>query len=656
MKKLVMFLFISIFIFSSSSTFAFENNHTIDNDSRFTKIGPQVFTSSALTATTGTDSKGTPLMYVILHGTPTVVAVIDLNTETLVRTLTLEDSTSATGLDVDENQVLWVGGTNNGSVYSYDPNTDVFKNHGNKLENPKDTAILDIDVEDTILFAGSAYGGSVFGLSTTTDELINYGQIIDKKEFVKSVKYFKPRNSIYLGVGSNAELVEMDLITGLKRNFLPKKYANEKFISDLDLAGNKLFARMYPSKKIAVFDTSTNTLADEFPADSRGVSPVSPNGQIVYYSSKGSIYEYNLLTQKSNELSAKIPEGTSALSLNFVQLKDGLSLVGLLDNHGNYFIYNIASGNHTVKKLALPGQPITLHTMIESLDGGQIFVNGYMSGGLGIYDIITGNSQDLKGISQVESMAFLNGKLYFGGYPKARILEYDLEQPWDFSNPIELFRLEQVGQERPTAMIADDASNQLFVGTFPGNKTNSGVLAIYNPISKEHKVIKNYIPEQSIVSFAKHNGYIYGGTSIFSNHSASKYTAKLFRFPIDNPSKKEIIPLPVNSSLVTGLIHGPYETIWGWANGTLFVYNPQDDSIRWKEILSTISGRLKNAKMIVGKDGYVYATVEGRLLQIDPISLKHTTLKENEAYDLAQDYNGDLYFRNQADLWKYSTN
>lgn len=656
MKKLITFLFILLIIFSGNSAFANEINNTTNNNSRFTKIGPQVFTSSALTATTGTDSKGTPLMYVILHGTPTVVAVIDLNTEKLVRSLTLEESTSATGLDVDENQVLWIGGTNNGIVYSYDPNMDVFVNHGNKLENQKDTAILDIDVEDNIVFGGSAYGGSVFGFSTETIELINYGQILDKKEFVKSVRYYKGRNSIYLGVGSNAELIEMDIITGLKSSFLPQQYSTEKFITDLDLVSNKLFARMYPSNKIAVFDTTTNTLLDEITADSRGISPVSPNSQVVYYSFKGYIYEYNLLTQKSNKLDAKIPEGTSALSLNFVQLNDGLSLVGLLDNNGRYFIYNITTGKHTVRKLALPGQPITLHTMIESLDGGQIFVNGYMSGGLGIYDTITGNSQDLKGISQVESMAFLNGKLYFGGYPKARILEYDLEQPWDFSNPVELFKLEQVGQERPTAMIADEASNKLFIGTFPGNKSKSGVLAIYDPSSNEHKVIKDYIPEQSIISFAKHNGYIYGGTSIFSNHSASKYTAKLFRFPIDNPSKKEIIPLPVNSSLVTGLIHGPYETIWGMANGTLFVYNPEDDSIRWKEILPTVSGRLKNAKMVVGKDGYVYATLEGKLLQIDPISLKHTVLKDSEAYDLAQDYNGDLYFRNQADLWKYSTN
>ncbi|QOR66291.1 WD40 repeat domain-containing protein [Cytobacillus suaedae] len=660
MKKILTLLFLSIILlFSGTASFAAEDSEAINLESRFTKIGPQVFSSSSLTATTGTNSNGTPLMYIILHGTPTVLAVVDLNTEKVYKTFTLDESTSATGLDVDDNQVLWIGGTNNGNIYSYNPDTDQFVNHGNKLENEKDTAILDIDAENGIVFGGSAYGGSSFGYNTDLDIVSNYGQILEKKEFAKSVRYFKNRNSLYIGVGSNAELIEMDISTGLKRSILPDQYKGEKFIQDLDLVGDKLFARMYPSAKVAVFDTSSNTLVDEFQADSRGVSALSPNSPVIYYTNKGLLVEYNMQTGQSNVLPIELPEGTSALSLNYVQLKDaslpGLTLVGLLDNQGTIFTYNLGTKKYGIKKLELPRQPITLHTMIESLDGKEIFINGYMSGGLGIYDTLTGTSQDLKGISQVESMAFLNGKMYFGGYPKGRILEYDMEKPWDFSNPIELFRLEDFGQERPTAMISDEGMNKLFVGTFPGNRSKSGVLAVYDPATQEHTVYENYIKGQSIISFTKHKGYIYGGTSIFSTNSASKYTAKLFRFPVGNPEAKEIVPLPINASLVTGLIEGPNNTIWGMANGTLFVYNPSRDSIRWKEILPTVSGRLKNAMMVVGKDGFVYATLEGRLLQIDPATLKHTVLKESGAYELAQDHNGDLYFRNQADLWKYTT-
>ncbi|WP_205419641.1 hypothetical protein, partial [Klebsiella pneumoniae] len=73
------------------------------------------------------------------------------NTNELKNTYTLSNSTSAWGLDVDKDGTVWVGGTTDGNVYSYNPNTGEFRDHGDKLTLPKDTAIQDIDAVDGVV-------------------------------------------------------------------------------------------------------------------------------------------------------------------------------------------------------------------------------------------------------------------------------------------------------------------------------------------------------------------------------------------------------------------------------------------------------------------------------------------------------------------------
>ncbi|WP_143118116.1 hypothetical protein, partial [Shouchella clausii] len=55
------------------------------------------------------------------------------------------------------------------------------------------------------------------------------------------------------------------------------------------------------------------------------------------------------------------------------------------------------------------------------------------------------------------------------------------------------------------------------MGTHPKNGEIGGALAVYNPASKSKTIRRNIVPEQSIVSLASSGGYIYGGTTIFSN-------------------------------------------------------------------------------------------------------------------------------------------
>lgn len=623
-------------------------------------LGPQVFQTSALTSAAGTDEQGNPYMYFVMHGTPSALAVVDLNSNELMNTYTLSNSTSAWGLDVDEDGTVWIGGTTDGNVYSYNPNTYEFYDHGDKLTLPKDTAIQDLDAVDGIVFGSTAYGGSVFQYDSYTDELVNFGQVLYKKEFAKSIAYDQENDTLYIGVGSKADLVKFDLNTKKKTAFLPEEYKNDKYVRDIRLIGNEIYARMDPSNRLVVFDKETLEKVDEMELNSRTISLVSPNEDAIYYSKHNSLFKYDLINKEHIDLEVPLLMGTEMLTLDFVELNDenypGFTLVGLIDNAGNVLKYNLETGLYEITKLELPPQPVTLYTMIHDEKRENIFINGYMSGGLAIYNSNTNQSVLHQDISQIESMTIMGDKLYIGAYPKSRVLELDLTQPWSLGNPREIMRLGEFGQERSTAITAVPKLNKLFVGTYPETSLGGGALAVYDLKEDKQEVYENYIYNQSLVSFLHHGEFIYGGTSIHANYQVNERGARFFRFRPDYPEEKEYIHLPLHASMITSLIADKEGTIWGMADGTLVSYNPDTKEIRTKQILELISGRFRNAKIIEGIDGNIYGTVEGKLFKADRKTMEVETLMEEGAYELAQDSKGDLYFRNQADLWKYEIN
>lgn len=664
-RKIFMLLLVLPLLLSMGQTRGFaeeeENNNDIENEEAVlggvSIVGPQVFQVSALTAATGTDEQGNAYMYFIMHGTPSALAIVDLNTNELKNTYTLSNSTSAWGLDVDNDGTVWVGGTTNGNVYSYNPNTEEFRDHGDKLTLPKDTAIQDIDAVDGIVYGSTAYGGSVFKYDSITEELVNFGQVSYRKEFAKSLVYDEESDSLFVGVGSKADLVKFNLKTKRKTEFLPNEYKNDKYVRDLRIIGNKLFARMEPSNQLVVFDKDTLEQIGEIELNSRTISLTSPIEDVIYYSKDNTLYKYDLYTNEEMNLDIPLLKGTELLTADFVQLEDenypGLTLVGLIDNAGNILKYNLETGYYEITLMELPGQPVTLYTMIQDEKRENIYINGYMSGGLAIYNTITQETTLHQKISQIESMTIIGDKLYIGAYPRARVLELDLTQAWSETNPREIMRLGEYGQERSTAIAAIPKLSKVFVGTYPETSIGGGALAVYDLKENKSEVYENYIYNQSLVSFLHHGEFIYGGTSIHANYNVNERGARFFRFRPDYPEDKEYIHLPFSASMITSLISDKNGTIWGMADGTLFSFNPETNEIKENQMLELISGRFRNAKILMGIDGNIYGTVEGKLFQADPNTLEITILKEEGANDIAQDANGDLYFRHEATLFKY---
>lgn len=668
----------------------------------YENLGPMIFKSSAISSKIAANNDGEYFIYYIMHGAPAALVVVDYKTKETIHTFTLEDSKSAWGLDVDENGKLWVGGSVSSVLYSYDPNTEVFENHGAIFSNKSDTSIQDLIVSGNKVYAGSAYGGSLVAFDTETKEIEEFGQIRKRKEFVKAIVADEEKDEIYVSIGSTMDLLVKKPGTKNFTSFLPPKYMSEKYAQDLVLTDDYVIARLHPSNIAVVFDRKTLKIVDEFELNSKTVSTLSPDGKSLYYTKAQQLIRYDFQTKMHTELGVYLPKGTEGINLDFIvketeknedeqldlelifekifsekSLKEFQSqatptkeeleveapiieepkewlLSGMVDNLGQLFEYNPQTGEIQYHQFDLPEQPVELYTLASSEDGKKIFANGYMSGGLGVYDVATGKKELYRNISQIESMFDINNKLYIGAYPLARVLVYDRSKPWDTENPKEVIRMNEYGQERTTAVTPFNQGKEIIFGTLPDASVGGGALVFYDTVNEKMEIHENYIYNQSIVSLTSRGTQIFGGTSIHANQQVNPRGARLFSFNRSNPENKKYIQLPFDSSMITSLLVDSNNKVWGMADGKLFVYTDEFTEVRTVELLPLISGRFRNAQIIDSNDGYIYGSVEGKLFKVRKDNLEVEWLKDKGVYGLVKDVDGNLYYYDGSNLWKYT--
>lgn len=623
-------------------------------------LGPQVYNQRAIAAKAGMDSSGNAFLYSILHGTPTSLAVVDLNTNQVIKVVELPDSTSSTALDVDPSGTVWIGGTNSGTLYSYDPDSKKVVNHGHVLEGTGDTSIQDIFANDKYVYGVTAYGANIFRFDKDANKRDFILPTEKEKQYARSITVDRENKHLFVSTGSTAELFKWNLDDNTKESILPDKFKNETYIEKMKLIDNHyLFTKFYPSNIAGIYDLTTNKFIGEFDSSSWTFSDKNTQTNEIYFCYEEVLYVYELSTGNIRNTNAALPANTEALSIDLIRLKsnpDKNIAVGLIENDGRYFLFDPISNEIKIKQFEIPPQPVNLHRIFSNPDNNNfIYINGYMSGGLSKYNIKKQEGIQLNKISQLESAHFLNGKLYLGAYPKARLTVIsNPSDEWSMQEPEEILRLKDYGQERIPALTS--FNNHLFAGTYPQYTSSGGLLLDYDLTTNTYRVFENYINNHSIISLLPHGNYIYGGTSIHANYQRATDGAKFFRFNPLNPEEKEIIELPFKPALVMSLITGPDNNIWGAANGTIFSYNPESNKFKTVKILDAISGRYTNATLLVGKNGLIYGTIEGRLFKLDPKTMNYEILVEEGAKEIGQDEEGNIYYLNLSHLYMYPVN
>ena len=612
-------------------------------------LGSQVQNLTIMRGTFGKEN-GRDKAYTVVVGDPGKLAVIDVKTETVEKLIDLPGATGSWSTVVTSDGNVYTGTYPNGHIYKYVPGTNTVEDLGAPV--PDQAVLYGLTPgKDGKFYGGTTYGGRMFEYDPAKG-FTNFGEMVPGQMYVRSVAYDPDQEVLYAGIGAKAYLIRYDLKTGEKQNVMPPGFDNATFVSDLVYVKGKLFAKIDPGALTVVIDVATWTIDAQFTAHSVYMSPLAPDGNTIYYTNGPHLYEYKINEKTFGQVlinGSPIHLGQTAVGSGFVEGSggdfSGQTLYGFIGNYqGSTFEFNPANNAIRISSVPLPPQPTNIFNLASD-PSGNIYSNGYISGGVTVFNPLSGTSVQNSGIGQAESIYTFGNKMFFGIYSGAAIYEYDLTQPWTRNvNPKRLFDLKADEQNRPVTMTASPEDQKLFIGTVPDYGKYGGAMTIYDLQTGDIQVLRNIVDNQSIISLVYKDGKVYGGSRTQNGDGTEPVEgeAKLFVWDVKSGQKTaELVPV-AGAAAVGSLMVGPDGNIWGTSNGKLFVLDPQTNQVIEQHSLFEGSHALA---MLIGKDGNVYMNADGKLFQIDPATKQAKVLRDGNTYRLAQDNMGNIYYK-----------
>lgn len=622
----------------------------------FTNLGTQVTAAKVLGGAFG-EENGEPVLYSVISAEPAKFISIRVSDGSLIRMIDLPDAKGAWSLARSDTGLIYIATYDSGRLYRYSPGDANVVDLGQPIAG--ESYLWDIKPGPSGKIYGGTYpNGKTFEYNPATNQFTDYGPM-SSENYVRSVAYDAASHVIYAGIGPHAKLTKFDISTHTKQDMLPVSYADKEWVYDVDIAGGKLFAKINPSADMLVYDIQSQQVEYTIPlVGSYGVSPLSPSDDKVYYTTDQTLHYYDISDQLHASLN--VDTGGYGAAYGFVQLDQGGfsdDVLAVWTREAKLLKYDMSSGQSEILIPELPEQALEIRSIVVGSDG-HAYSGGFLAGGLGEYDPVSGTQVQYKGVGQAEGSTALGGKLYFGVYPGAAVVEYDPAFPGVFH---ERFRLDAYDQDRPFAMLGVEDENKLFIGTVTKYGKLGGVLASYDPSTGAYQANRHVIADQSIISLAYKDGFVYGGSSIYGGLGAvpTATEAKMFIWDVANEVKvAEFVPVP-GKRAITELITGPDGSIWGVAEDTLFVFDPSTNQVVYSKAefsadYSNADHIWEGASFALGTNGLIYGTFEGRFFRIDPATKVITDLRSNASTYLATDGNGNFYFKDVYNLWRYT--
>ena len=646
MRSIRLFLILSLFYCSLQAQ---------NIQGRLTNLGPQIKASVIQGSIFLQDKTGRDLVYTVVRGNPAHLLGYTVDNQELILDQELPGTDGAWDMAVSTDGWLYVPGAK-GRLYRHFPGTDRVEDLGIVL--PGQTTVWNLAAGKNGEMFGATYPGCrVFRFHSKngfTD--VGKGPLVDGENYVRSLAYYEKTEKLYAGIGSHADLIELNPLDGSKRSILPGEFKNKEFVYSLEIikdqpGGDKMLALITNGSFTLVYNLQTEKF--EYQIDEMDMKSVSQSDQNnrIYYTFKSGLYSRDLYNRQQAPL--KLEE--NAGSANALLFKD--KKVYILNTDAMLLVRDMETGTMKSAKLTIPGQPISLQSIMKGPDG-RIWSGGYLAGGHSAYDPETNQLTPYPGLHQTEGMTVKDKFIYFGIYPKGLMYEFNTEKVWDVKNGNPKFLGQIPDQSRPFAVLSENQSGKVFFGMVPEYGKLGGSLVSYDPGNSELKSLGTVITDQSIVSLTYANGLVWGGTSISGGLGVMPSTKvpKLFSWDVKKEAiVDEVIPVE-GANAITTLIQGPDGNIWGMAGGTLFVFDLKSMKvINQKVIYPTpplTSHVWRDAFLLVHPSGMIYGTGGSQLFKIDPKTLNVEFLVKPASL-LAMDDHGRLYFHRSAELWQY---
>ncbi len=614
-------------------------------------LGPQVTRVDVMAAAVDRDR-----LYVALGGVPGYFAVIDRKHGTVTEMHEMAGTHGSYGMLAAFCGSVYVAGQPNGELFRYAGGT--FASLGRAPNNA--TFIWRLtEGRHGRIYGGTYPGAGLFAWDPDANRMENLGQAEPGQDYCRSITVSKTTGHLYAGTGPRAGLVRLDLETGEKTAILPDEEKGASFVYTLRATGGRIFAHLDPGGRVLVLDEET--LETEHVINgflSGDFSEVMPGGSRVFYTSGAGLSYYDIGLKKAVDTGVEVDGKAQALA--WLE-EDGAPALQIVTQDGSAALYDPRANSAILSKMHLPPLPASIHCIHAGPDG-RIYSSGYPKGGVGAYSPPDGSHEEYKGIGQSEYMATMGERMYFGVYPGARIYEFDTRRPWDMAagNPRLVVSLVDWEQDRPFGMAANEARQELYIGTVPNYGKLGGAFSILNTASGQLGVQRNLIAEQSIVTLTiAPDGLVYGGSSIWGGLGAAPVAdeARFFAWdPETSALVLDIVPVP-GKKAVTAVVAAPGGRIWGWAEGVLFVYDPDRGEIIEQRNLapldySSASHVWRDAQMGFATDGNLYGTIGSRFFRVESSSLQVEWLSPEPRTLFAQDEDGAFYYTHEQHLYR----
>lgn len=510
----------------------------------FTDLGPLPL--EALTApgsAVGHGQNGEPYLYLVSSGTVAVFSVVDVFTGDRVAEFAMPGAGGSWAVEVAPNGDVYIGSYGRGELFRYTPGADRIEALGQPVTTETFLYSIDTAADGTVFGGTGQRDGHVFSYDPRTGQFTDHGSQRQGNDpvILRALATTPDASTVYALGAAVPFLVKVDTATNESvRLPLPEGYDPAAGGYDLDLRGDLLFARFSKGGEptsLHIMDISTERWIDEITSvHGLTMSETAADGKTVYFVKENTLWSYDLSTRTATPTVVK--ELSDQRAFGFVNLGTaewpGETLIGM--NHvGKYFKYSPATGKLEWEFADGVKAPAPIRSMTEGPDG-KVYAGSYLSGGLASFDPETGEKLAFAPeIGQAEGMTTHDGALYIGTYTAASVYRYDPDQPAVRGvNPKLVVRLDEpYGQSRPFAMTS--AGPFLAVGTVPKNGQRGGGFTLIDTETSEHEFFAP-VEGHSVIGLTYFDGVLYGTTSIFSGVGGPRPTEKdgyVFAFDVD---------------------------------------------------------------------------------------------------------------------------
>lgn len=652
----------------------------IEQNSKIEYLGDPIKTTFILDCVQGKE-EGKDVLYFSVTGNPSTFVVYDVNEKKMIRTILHESDKPVKCIwtqKKDNFGNIFVGDAGvPAAIFKYDVSDKTLKQVAS-LGDEHGVYHLSCDEENNLYF-GTAMGGTICKYDDKTGKLTNYGMVAEGEKYVMSSVYFGGK--LYCGSRSDnpkfysfdpktKEVVYIDFPERIKGNvnavyymtlvrhfaFIIMKMNDGVYLTTCYNIKDKKWENVYEP------GLGGQHLTEEFEGKSYFV------GEDGYV--KGicldtlECFDTGIMYYHLEKGDDGFDYANGFMNGGFFKLKDQEKYPGYTyitsnyDNNSLAYVNFIKKETEFVNSGTILSKPIQIKAL-TSTASGNIVMGGYMSTKGILYDPDKNTYEEFY-CRQTEGMTTVKDKTYFGVYTRASIWEFDENKPFEKEvNPKTIF---QVGdhQDRPFAMCS--GGDNLIIGTIPDYYELGGSLCVYNPDTKEKKMWRNLIKNQSITGVCERNGIIYASTGIWGGLSTSpvEKEAKIFSF---DPEKGEIIkeatvkfPFEHGDILhIGGLLCDSDNNLWAVTSGTVFKFDP--DTLEVTDYVN-ISGINWNRNItvwkpfsLVEKDEFIYSNPDEQLVRINKNTLE--VEKYNiQAFMLAKGKDNKIYFCEGDSLYR----